>query len=71
MLILYDGDVSEQEIISQQSGTGSEISVIFEGSGSTIASAELPEGVSVEEAVEQYGEQDGVLAVTPDYILEM
>lgn len=71
VLILYDGDVSEQEIISQQSGTGSEISVIFEGSGSTIASAELPEGVSVEEAVEQYGEQDGVLAVTPDYILEM
>ena len=28
--------------------------MIFEGSGSTIASAELPEGVSVEEAVEQY-----------------
>lgn len=51
--------------------TGEEISVLSETNDETIALVELPEGMSVEDGIQEYMENEDVLAATPNYMLEL
>lgn len=72
VVVLYQADVSEDEItesVAEQGGESAE--VLAQSEDQTVVLADVPEGMSAEEAAEQYEEDDRVVAASPNYELEL
>ncbi len=69
VLVLYDQDFLKSKAMKERKE--SEIQVLSEHGDQEIALVDTPKDMTVEEAVEYYEEQEGVLAATPNYILTL
>lgn len=69
ILVLYEKD-DERTVFSGKE-SGAQLQVLSEQDGQEIALVEIPNGQNAEQAAEAYEKKEGVLAATPDYILEL
>ena len=72
ILVLCKGDISEEEIqmLAEKQG-GDNPEIISQTESAVILSIDVPESVSVKDAVSGYIEEENVLAATPDYEIEL
>ncbi len=70
VLVLYETglDVGGEVGLYENSD---EVEVLSESEEETIALVELPDDITVDDAIEEYGKEAGVIAVTPNYTLEL
>lgn len=71
ILVLYEEGVQISEIIEDVPDEVERTKVLAESGDEAIALVQFQEDVAVDEAVKEYEKKDGVLAVTPNYILEL
>ena len=71
ILVLYEEGVQISEIIEDVPDEVERTEVLAESGDEAIALVQFQEDVAVDEAVKEYEKKDGVLAVTPNYILEL
>lgn len=72
VLVLCEGDISEEEIQMLAKKQGGENPEIISQTGSvTILAIDIPGSMSVEDAVSGYIDEENVLAATPDYEVEL
>ena len=69
ILVLYDKEFSKSKL--SRAIEESEIQVLSESDEQEIALVEIPDDMSVEQAVKQYEKEDGVIAAAPNYILTL
>ena len=70
VLVLYEtGYVSGGEVGIYE--ISDEVEILSESEEETIALVELPDDITVDDAIEEYGKEAGVIAVTPNYMLEL
>lgn len=72
VLVLCDGDISEKEIqmLAEKQG-GENPEIISQTESVTILAIDIPESMSVEDAVTGYIDEGNVLAATPNYEIEL
>lgn len=72
VLILYQNDSSSADTLQLFENEGeSQLEVLSENESASVALVELEENMTVEEAVEEYRKEPGILAVMPNYILQL
>lgn len=71
ILVLYDEGIRLSETVEEISGEEQKIEILSDSADETIALVELPDDMTVDEAVKEYEKEAGVLAATPNYILEL
>lgn len=72
VLVLYEkGAFDQAEISLCEEAESEEIVILSEKEEEAIALVELTGDTSVEKAIEEYSQMDGVLAVSPNYILTL
>lgn len=70
VLILYETGLDSGGEVGLYENSD-EIEILSESEEETIALVEIPDDMTVDDAIEEYGKEAGVIAVTPNYSLEL